>query len=344
MHDRTWRQDASPQLTFKGVWQTAPATPLTALVVESDRDVVATASAAEDVALWRLDGSRRITLPNTRGARLALSPLGALLATAPPRCPLQVWNMPDGALFQMYPMSSADLGDRVVETDETITALAWYPTHAALYLGTQRGRVYTWQFGQSSGIQEFEVSHLTMPDLAITALLVSPQGNWLAVGRGDGVLGLATLETPPHQLVYPGHYQDGVGAFHTGRGFFLISQSLGEPICRIWEPGGISPSVREWRLADQMHSMSTGNLYPLSVDPLERWSFSAATLGAIQPWRHWRWPPEDRLETIAPPGISPADRSTLVTVLATNAHGDLLLAGDLAGRIWLWDVQPIPAS
>ena len=89
---------------------------------------------------------------------------------------------------------------------------------------------------------------------------------------------------------------------------------------------------------------SAGDRYPFVVDPLERWSFSAATLGAIQPWRHWRWPPEDRLPTIVPPGVSSADLSMPVTTLATDAHGDLLLAGDLAGRIWLWEVQPILAA
>jgi hypothetical protein len=186
-----------------------------------------------------------------------------------------------------------------------------------------------------------DISHLTMPDVAITALLVSPQSNWLAIGRSDGILGLATFETPSHQLLYPGRHQGSVGAFHTGRGFFLISQSLNEPICRLWEPGGISPWVRAWRLAD---TMSSGTLYPFVVDPLERWSFSAATLAIIQPWRHWRWPPEDRLPVIAPPGIATADHSTPVTALATDAHGDLLLASDLAGRIWLWDVQASAAT
>jgi hypothetical protein len=80
------------------------------------------------------------------------------------------------------------------------------------------------------------------------------------------------------------------------------------------------------------------------VDPLERWSFSAATLGLIQPWRHWRWPPEDRLPTIIPPGVPLDDHSTPITTLAINAHGDLLMAADLVGRIWLWDVGASAAA
>lgn len=350
MRNQTQRQDASPQLSFKGVWHAAsatPTTPIAALVVDSDRDLVATTSTTENVALWHIGGGRRTTLPDTRGARLALSPLGALLATTTPGCPIQVWSIPDGALFQTCVLSPAHRGngadgtEETDKTDEVVTALAWHPTYAALYLGTQKGRIYTWRLGQSFEIQEVDISHLTMPDAAITALLVSPQGNWLAVGRDDGVLGLATFETPPHQLLYPGHHQHGVGAFHAGRGFFLISQSLNEPICRLWEPGGISPWVREWRLAD---AMTSSELYPFVVDPLERWSFSAGALGSIQPWRHWRWPPEDRLPMVIPPGVSPDDRSASVTALATDARGNLLIAADSAGRIWFWDVRAIAAT
>lgn len=339
MHNQTMRQDASPQLLFRGAWQakTTAASPVTSIAVDTGRDVVATASADDDVTLWHISGQMITRLPSTCHAGLALSPLGSLLATASAACPPQVWSLPNGALMCTCSLLAAyNSGD-----DEAVTAFAWHPTDTALFLGAQSGRIYTWRLDQTAGTQESEVSHLTMPDVAITALLVSPQGNWLAIGRRDGVLGLATLETSPHQLLYPGHHQGSVGAFHTGKGFFLISQSLGEPICRIWEPGGISPSVREWRLADRM---SAGTLYPLVVDPLERWSFSAATLGAVQPWRHWRWPPEDQLPSIIPLGVSSDDHSTPVTVLATDAHGDLLIAGDLAGRIWLWDVQPIPAS
>ena len=341
MRNQTQRQDALPQLSFKGAWHRASATPITAIGVDAAHNVVAIASTAEDVALWHMDGSKRTTLPSTHGARLALSPLGALLATAAPGSAAEIWSIPDGTLLQTCPFAAAGAGDGADETDETITALTWHPNQAALYLGTQRGRVYTWRLDQASGVQEMDISHLTMPDVAITALLVSPQGTWLAVGRSDGGLGLATLETPPHQLIYPGHHQGGVGAFHSGRGFFLISQSLNEPVCRLWEPGGISPWVREWRLAD---SMTAGDLYPFVVDPLERWSFSAATLALIQPWRHWRWPPEDQLPGIVPPGVSPGDRSTSVTALATDARGDLLIAAALAGRIWLWDVRAIVAA
>ena len=89
MHNQPQRQDASPQLSFRGVWHTASASSVTSIVTDSARDVVATVSAGEDVALWRMDGSRKATLPNTHGARLALSPLGALLATASPDIPFK---------------------------------------------------------------------------------------------------------------------------------------------------------------------------------------------------------------------------------------------------------------
>ena len=100
MHNQPQRQDASPQLSFRRVWHTASASPITSIVADSAWDVVATASAGEDVALWRMGGSSKATLPNTHGARFALSPLGSLLATAPPGRPIQVWSMPDGVLLQ----------------------------------------------------------------------------------------------------------------------------------------------------------------------------------------------------------------------------------------------------
>lgn len=154
-------------------------------------------------------------------------------------------------------------------------------------------------------------------------------------------------------MSYPGRHVSGVGGLYVARGWFLVSQAHGEPICRVWNPANTSPWVREWQLADEREREhervpnvnarpnAVPDRVPLVLDPQERWAYAATTLERIQPWRYWRWPPQDRLPALIPPGVADADRTTRMTALAVGADGRLLAAGDERGRVWVWRVGTV---
>lgn len=347
-------QAEHPQLTFERVIQPGAAVPVVDLAVAADGTWIAAsfADAEYDTIVLSPRGEVLTTLPGTPQAQLVASPSGGQLATFGPSSPLEVhvW------------MLAADRGEDphahpaicvLPYAARAASAVAWLPEadERTLYVGAAAGAVYRCDRTQEHSLPEqFPLRKLTASGVAVTALAASPQGSWLAIGSADGTLGIVALDGSTHELSYPGRHASGVGGLHVARGWFLVSQAQGEPVCRVWNPANTSPWVREWRLTDEQRASGPGpksrpnsapGRYPFALDPQERWAYAAATLERIQPWRYWRWRPQDRLPELIPPGVADADRETRVTALAVGADGGLLAAGDERGRLWLWRVSTV---
>lgn len=349
-------QAEHPQLTFERVIQPGAAVPVVDLAVAADGTWIAASFAdAEYDTIVTIVVSPRgevlTTLPGTPQAQLVASPSGRRLATFSPSSPLDVhvWPMPHGDDTGTRPATCV-----LPYAAWAASAVAWLPEadERTLYVGAAAGAVYRWGWDRErdqAPPEQLALRKLTTPGAAVTALVANPQGSWLAVGSADGALGTVTLDGSMHELSYPGRHASGVGGLYIARGWFLVSQAQGEPICRVWNPANTSPWVREWRLTDKHEGVPetrsrpslAPSRFPFALDPQERWAYVAVSLARIRPWRYWRWPPQDRLPELIPPGVADADRETRVTALAVGADGGLLAAGDERGRLWLWHVSTV---
>ena len=153
-----------------------PGGPITAIALTPDGNTVAVADVEGRISVWDLEaGKRRFDLVRHAGRvnDVALSPDGTRLASVGEAGTLRLWSLPSGQLLYTWTATAP------------LRAVALSVSAAALITGDRTGQVVVWSlldFAQCETLERCED--------AVTAIALSGDESWLAIGSRDGTIPL----------------------------------------------------------------------------------------------------------------------------------------------------------
>ncbi|MGB3310328.1 MAG: protein kinase [Nodosilinea sp.] len=205
--------DYSGQILPLSGWQ------ITALLVIPHDGTLAVGSGDGRIYLWPLGrGNAPKTLVHHQDqvTALAVEREGNLLVSGGRDRTLRLWSLPSGRLTRT-----------LTAPKDPITALACHPYDGRIVSGDQAGLVQVWS---AKNPDEGLVIHKSSS--SVTALTISPNGDWLAIGADNGHLTLVNLQGQS-QAVYLRHAWSVRAIAFTPDSRMVVSTSADETI-RFW--------------------------------------------------------------------------------------------------------------
>jgi WD40 repeat protein len=198
-----------------------PLTPwgVCAMLLTADGKILVVGSGDGRIYLCQRDQDYRSTVLTHHQERiiaLALGPGGGTLVSASGDRTIRFWSLPTGYLIHT-----------VTTSNSLITALAGHPQDDRVVSGDQFGRVQLW----SPGITGEQLGQFTSP---VTALTLSPDGQWLGLGLEKGQISIL-------RLPWQGSQEDLVVGWP-------VHSLAFSPDSRIMVSGGSDGMVQAWLL------------------------------------------------------------------------------------------------
>ncbi|MFM7220083.1 MAG: protein kinase domain-containing protein [Nodosilinea sp.] len=198
-----------------------PLTPwgVCAMLLTADGKILVVGSGDGRIYLCQRDQDYRSTVlihHQERIIALALGPGGGTLVSASGDRTIRFWSLPTGYLIHT-----------VTTSNSLITALAGHPQDDRVVSGDQFGRVQLW----SPGITGEQLGQFTSP---VTALTLSPDGQWLGLGLEKGQISIL-------RLPWQGSQEDLVVGWP-------VHSLAFSPDSRIMVSGGSDGMVQAWLL------------------------------------------------------------------------------------------------
>jgi hypothetical protein len=219
-------------LTTYRVQQTLrqPGWQITAIALTPDGSTLMVADVEGRISAWDLEaGQRQFDLVRHAGRvnDLALSPDGTRLASVGEAGTLRLWALPSGQLLHTW-TATAPLRAVVLSTSDP-----------ALITGDKTGRVVVWSlldFAQHETLERCED--------AVTAIALSGDESWLAIGSGDGTIHLWQWASAHHRRVAVLHHGWTISDLRFAPdGKTLISTAADETIR--WWPASFTAQASE---------------------------------------------------------------------------------------------------
>ncbi|MBE9159002.1 serine/threonine protein kinase [Nodosilinea sp. LEGE 06152] len=171
-----WRLvDYSGQKLPLSGWQ------ISALLIIPQTGTLAVGSGDGRIHLWPLEGShapKTLVHHQDQVTALAVDFVGNLLVSGGCDRTLRLWSLPTGRLVRT-----------LTAPKHNITALACHPHDGRIVSGDQMGQVQVWSAENPD--QGLVIHKSPSP---VTAITISPNGHWLAIGADNGHLTLINLQ------------------------------------------------------------------------------------------------------------------------------------------------------
>jgi len=169
-----------------------PGWQITAIALTSDGSTLLVADVEGRISAWDLEASQRQFVLVRHAGRvndLALSPDSTRLASVGEAGTLRLWALPSGQLLHTWTAKAP------------LRTVALSTRHPALITGDKTGRVMAWSlldFAQHETLAQCED--------AVTAIALSGDESWLAIGSGDGTIHLWQWASTHHRRVAVLHH------------------------------------------------------------------------------------------------------------------------------------------
>ncbi|WP_026072631.1 serine/threonine-protein kinase [Nodosilinea nodulosa] len=257
-----------------------------------------------------------LSLAGVMANGLAISPSGRAIAAACSDGSVRLWNCTNGESIHSFRKSLGMLG---VGHRGAARAVVFTASGDAVLSGGEDGQLLLWNLADYSG------EKLPVSGWQISALLVLPPGDSVAVGSGDGRIYLLPLNqeawargNTPKTLV---HHQDQVTALGVDRAGNLLVSGGRDRTLRLW-------SLPSGRLTRTL-TAPTAAITALACHPDDGRIVSGDQAGQVQVWSAAN--PDEGLVIHKSP--SP------VTALAISPSGDWLAIGAENGHLSLINLQ-----
>lgn len=226
----------------------AHATPVEAIALDPDGQLLATADRGGTLTLWNVAGRRKVRGWSTGGQRvraLAFSPDGTRVATGDCEGQLQVWRVADGSLEHGW---AAHRGP--------VLTIAFSPDGSRLASGGTDWRARLWELGRPEPVAERR--HVEW----VNALAFSSDGSQLATTGADLTIHVGPAEVEPRVKIIGSHA-------HWVNALAFLDQG------RVVVSGGNDAAIRFWdsRNGQELATLSSpgGPIHSLAVTHDERY-------------------------------------------------------------------------
>ncbi|NEQ44508.1 MAG: protein kinase [Leptolyngbya sp. SIOISBB] len=199
-----------------------PGWQITAIALTPDDKTLLTADVEGRIAVWDVaSGQRQFDLRRHAGRvnDLVLSPDGTRLASVGEAATVRLWALPTGQLLHTWTAKAP------------LRAIALSASAPALITGDKVGRVTRWSL-----LDFTEQVILEQMQDAVSAIALSPDENWLAIGSRDGTIHLWRWSLAERQRVAVLRHDWAISDLVFTANSNLLISAAGDETMRVWQP------------------------------------------------------------------------------------------------------------